>query len=658
MPVVAERVGNRIYLRVPYSPENVERCKSVIGGRWSKNARAWTYPLDIEVARMLRSTWGPSLQLGPELTAWGKAETEREASLVKYVDVKDIDVMAEVHLEHVSKLAPAMWTAMRNRPYQPVASQYMAMARRSLCGDQPGVGKTIESLGALLEAGLHHGRVLILAPKKSTSVVWEPEIERWLDDYEHGFTVTRVSGMSPAKMEEAISDYDVMAEDHWGLHFLIANAEVCRIKKDTVCPDNVCDGDEDWCPEKDRHVNRSTVRQQALFNLRWDAIIADETHKWLINTRGKQASQVGYGFTKLPDHDDQIRIALTGTPLKGKKYNLFGTLNWLRPKVFTSKWRWIEQYFPVEKNEWGGRMIGESIIPERKESFFRALNGVMIRRTKSELHRINPAWMPPDKIYHDLVIPMDDAKQRKGYDSMFKDAAASLPGGRLTAIGVLPELTRLKQFAQCSWQMEGGTIYPILPSNKFEWILEFLEERGIEQKTGRQRRGDLSEDVHKVVIASQFTKIIDMYALQLRNRGIDCFTITGHTKDADATNIVQRWADMTDPVRVCLINTQAGGVSITLDAADDLIVHDETWVPDEQEQVEDRVHRASRTDHQVDIWYIRSEGTLEAEIAADNMSKAEGNHVVLDANRGMQFAYDRMSKVIAEREKSKGRKKR
>ena len=76
---------------------------------------------------------------------------------------------------------------------------------------------------------------------------------------------------------------------------------------------------------------------------------------------------------------------------------------------------------------------------------------------------------------------------------------------------------------------------------------------------------------------------------------------------------------------------------MTLDKADDLIILDETWIPDDQEQVEDRIHRASRI-HQVTIWYIRSLGTVEEGIARLNLSADDLQKALLDGSRGVATA--------------------
>jgi SNF2 family DNA or RNA helicase len=442
-------------------------------------------------------------------------------------------------------------------------------------------------------------------------------------------------------MNETLEEYLELEMPEGRLRFLLANAEVVRMKSSKICPKKVdgCNGMNEFCDAADKHKGSLEPRLPGLFEVEWDAIVVDETHRWLINSiaRAKGVSQVGLGFAKLRTADNGMRIALSGTPLKGKKYNLFGTIHWLRPKVYTSKWAWIGRYFQVIEDAYS-RQVGD-LIPDKRESFYRSVNSMMLRRTKAEIRAINPDWMPPEKEYHDVWVEMDSA-QRKSYKAIELSGEANLKGGRLNTFGILSELTRMKQLASCSGRMEGEKFVPEMPSAKFDWLLEFLEARGIETSHRTGVKGDLSDDVRKVVVASQFTEFINLWAAELATKGIQCYSLTGQTKDRDREEFVRNFQTK-DDVRVFLINTQAGGVAITLDAADDIVIMDETWVPDDQEQVEDRVHRASNVKHQVDVWYLRTRGTVEESIAQTNMSKAESNHVVLDMQRGLAFAAER-----------------
>jgi SNF2 family DNA or RNA helicase len=90
--------------------------------------------------------------------------------------------------------------------------------------------------------------------------------------------------------------------------------------------------------------------------------------------------------------------------------------------------------------------------------------------------------------------------------------------------------------------------------------------------------------------------------------------LTAETSDRDRARLVERFADPDDPCRVVIINSQAGGESITLDVADDMIFLDLPWTADEAEQVESRIHRVSRM-HNVMVWRLFSLDTVDEWIA-------------------------------------------
>jgi SNF2 family DNA or RNA helicase len=82
-------------------------------------------------------------------------------------------------------------------------------------------------------------------------------------------------------------------------------------------------------------------------------------------------------------------------------------------------------------------------------------------------------------------------------------------------------------------------------------------------------------------------------------------------------------------------------VSLSLDRwTDEMVILDETWVPDDQTQVEDRIHRLSRKEGRAPAtyWYVRSRGTIEEHIAATTLSKDRIQQRLMDSRRGVAFA--------------------
>jgi len=89
---------------------------------------------------------------------------------------------------------------------------------------------------------------------------------------------------------------------------------------------------------------------------------------------------------------------------------------------------------------------------------------------------------------------------------------------------------------------------------------------------------------------------------------------------------------MADDPRVIVMTTTAGGVAITLDLVENVHILDETWVPDDQEQLADRAVNTSRM-HQIGVYVYRSKNTIEQQIAELNIEKGKINRDILDHRR-------------------------
>jgi SNF2 family DNA or RNA helicase len=206
---------------------------------------------------------------------------------------------------------------------------------------------------------------------------------------------------------------------------------------------------------------------------------------------------------------------------------------------------------------------------------------------------------------------------------MEKEGEANIAGGTLTAIGTLAELTRLKQFAGAPGALDlDGVFHPLADGNKYQWLVEFLMELGFPEKPDT-----------KLIIASQFTQLLNAFAggmaKELKLAGNRFGMITGEAKDRTGT--AQAFEDHRNPLDLLWLNTKAGGSSITLDQAEVMVVLDETWVADEQEQLEGRIDNRMPEVRIVprSYYYLRSTGTIEEGIARANAAaKARGERIL------------------------------
>jgi SNF2 family DNA or RNA helicase len=610
--------GKRVLAKVPYSNGSGPRlAKRVPGARadWDKTVEpnvflGWSYPLSMDTCRAFRKVFGTDLEILPPLWAWAKEEGKRERKLE---DLRE-EVIDSVTFDLLVDQAPDLLAAMKNRPYQLAGTAFMLAGRDVILGDDPGLGKTLQTLAAIIESDSRE--ILVACRRTATRTVWERETMRWAPGI-----ATFVAQGSPAEREQAMAEFADFPVTIPGVRkMLIINTEMIQAKRHEVCPatGGKCAYEGQRTPaDHPRHKYNATYKWPFLFGRTWDAIILDESHNLLASTfnyQSKNITQGRFGAVKLRRclREGGLAIGLSGTPFRSKLVKAWGTLNWVRPDLFGSYWRWATRHFGVEEGAYGKIVGGGVKAPEPLDAadWDAMLRPHYLKRTKADaapdLPAIQYAGTPidPDVPGSPCYVQLEmDPKQAKLYKQMTADAEVILDGRKVTATGVLAEITRQRQLANSAIKLgDGRTLLPELPSNKLEWLVEFIQER---EGTGA-----------KVVIASSFTEIVELAAAVLRKEcDIEVLTLTGATSDRKRSDLVARFQDPNDSLRVVVLNRDAGGESITLDAADEMVVLDQPWISDRDEQLEARIHRVSRV-HQVIVYRLVSLRTIDVWMAS------------------------------------------
>lgn len=605
------------------------KAKTIIGASFRRSQMDWTFPLTLDTCYELREVFGYKMKVEEPLGDWARAEMARADAMEAARDERSIP-----SLPRVSALAPDLATAILARRYQAQGARWSLEGQHVLLGDEPGLGKTLQGLAVVLESGAK--RILVSCPKTAAYSVWERETRRWAPT----IYIYRAQGTwTNRRVELEAFLKDTENADDGEQHMLIINTEMMRIIRER-CPDHGTRLKN--CHEKvvktkkgegHRHEYNITQWPELSQEIEWDAIIVDESHNALAgvaSTRSKNVTQVRYGAMHIRRSlaQDGIAIAMSGTPFRSKLTKSWGTLNWLEPGKFTSFWNFAEKHFGADWAE------GKKAAPEPLDldAFHAELRGYYLARTKAEvapdLPPITYAGTPsddnpdgPNAVWVDM-----GEEQTRLYEEMRDLARVRLENGEVTAVGVLAELTRLRQFA-CSAARLGEpgtkdemTVYPIQPSTKLEWIQEFMCER--------------EDTPAKVVVASSFTKLIDMYAAALKP--YNPLVITGSTSQRNREKAVELFQD--DPDRkLLIINSFAGGEAITVDAADELIFVDLPWTSDQAKQVESRIHRVSRI-HNVIVYRLLVPGTVEERI--NNITQEQRNILEAASPKAVEVALD------------------
>lgn len=642
--VRVERSGNRIILD---SDSPTPGLKAAIPGAYFREgSKLWSMPLELTTCHLLRERFGTRLVIGPALANWARAEKATRKQAHSTANASD------AVLHRLPRVAPLLAQAMDSRPYQKAAARFVADAngrddrRRALIGDTVGLGKTLEAIGAVLENG-EPGPYLVVCPMGATELVWRPELQRWLGGEAEVITLPP----GKAKRDNILNSLAERADldNTW----VIVHPAIVRTQTWWECQKTEYDAsgtavhcnfqqkfkagmiqELDCGHEKDRTtrtIHDHTFPQ--LFNIEWGAVIADESDQILIRLTGTPNLQ-RRGMEMLRDQvrSRGARIAMSGTPFRSKPHQFWSTLNWLDPVRWSGKWRWIQQYWQTGGYS-GYEIVQGGFMEERLPLMLDELKDVMIRRSREEVRGDLPSKLYPsnrdDAVTPGIYLEMNP-HQAKAYHAMAKEGSAEIEGGRLSPIGHLAEGTRMKQLAGALGRIgKDGEYFPQAAGNKFDWLVGFLKELGFP-----------GQPATKVVVASQFTKLLNVFAAGVAkevklNAQTWMGLITGEQTALQRQEVVNRFEDVDDTLSILFINTKAGGSAITLDAADVMVVLDETYVDDEQQQLEGRIDNRNpeRKIAPRSYYYLRSVGTIEELIAEANAEARRMGRKILDASQ-------------------------
>ena len=488
--------------------------------------------------------------------------------------------------------------------YQVEAAERIASQTAVLLADQPGLGKTLEVLGGLELAGLFAkpSNVLILTPIINAQTTWIDTLERFLRP-RYDFTIIDLSRGTAVQKSKALQSAGA------GINFYVANHNAIDVSKNGMRVD--------------------------VTSIYFDAVIVDESHLVLPITRPK-LTQFWKGLSKIRMYSGTRRIAISGTPDRGKLENRFGTWSFLYPEIAgTNRYKWLEEnFFMVEQKVSYNRTIKVPYKLKDERLWQLYSNKWMIRRTKQEVLSQLPA-----KRYVDVELELS-GKQKLAYFVAQMDYEKSLRDDAEANQAALLFSLRSRQLATCSWSEDYAN--PIVggESAKLAWLLEWLDERGFIESDS------MADNQAQVVIVSQFSKVLHWLEKELKNVGIDCAVLDGGTSPIKRVSIQGQF--QAGQLRVCLLSGTMG-VGINLDRADDLIMLDSPYDPDRLEQIEDRIHRAS-SNHQVTIWNLVSSGTIDQAIAEKVSKRYQTTRKLLDEDRGVEIGRNVLAIVRKVRE--------
>ncbi len=453
------------------------------------------------------------------------------------------------------------------RDYQRTGVSWLnALAAQGLGGilaDEMGLGKTVQAL-AFLRLNRGNGPSLIVCPTSLLSN-WQREAARFVPE----LTVLVIDGPERAAKIAQLPQHDV-ALTSYGL-----------LRRD--------------------------VEQYAGFS--FASVVLDEAQH--IKNPDTQNAQAAFSLKA------RQRFVLTGTPMENSVRDLWSLMNFAVPGYLGTRHDFRERY---------EKPLSSQPDPTLQRRLSRRLRPFLLRRRKADVAR-----ELPEKI--EQVVPCElGPKQRETYQALLREIQQGLgqsrPNDGATRMKMLTGLLRLRQTC-CDLRLLGlgsagdppavardsrDTSGVLGESPKPAGAVARTPEADSSSSAKLDLLDELLEEIidggHRVLIFSQFVKMLDLIRERLTSSKIEHCYLAGLTKNRQAE--VDRFQNETN-VPVFLISLKAGGVGLNLSAADTVIHFDPWWNAAVEAQATDRAHRIGQT-RVVTAYKLIARDTVEEKI--------------------------------------------
>lgn len=489
--------------------------------------------------------------------------------------------------------------------HQKEAVKFLISRKKAILALDMGSGKTISAILAALVGNFKH--ILVISPS-SVKKTWENELKLFVD--EQDITIVQGSKWNDAKF--TIINYDILDNFY--------TIPTQKVKKKELTTDE--DGNLKYEYKEKEIVSRSkkiigeAMMDSQLFQAKYDLIIIDEAHKLSNNTSGR--FKIIQDLIKRSNPNGVFEI--TGTMITNSSKNLYNLLKIIDVPV-TKDWqnfmtRYCGAKFFFKKNERNaltaqfckqrGKSDWYSLSYDEKnelnqyletklkkicipgedtnmEELQEIIKPYYLRRTKDEFADV------VQKSVRCLHYEMTD-EEKKSYESLWDEYVKLKEDPEKTEKNKkLEEVSLLRQ-----------------------WLAEKMIPKTIDLAEKCIEKG------HKVIIFCAYDKEVNTFREYFGDR---CVYHNGKLTEKKKNEAVEKFQN-DENVKVFIGNIISAGVGLTLIASDLVIFNNFSFVPSDNEQCEDRVHRLNQT-KPCTIYYQSFNGTYFDRMLEINNAKKE-----------------------------------
>jgi len=451
---------------------------------------------------------------------------------------------------------------LRLRYYQVQGIYHLLWMDRMVLGDATGIGKSLQAIAMLcyLWDGKSPGMKAVIVAPKSALHQWAAEFER----FTHNIQTFVVSG----KYEDRKATYEAWAsaptEKGKGNALILNYAILVR--------DWDAEGFQPLLPNGNPDPKKPVLRGTL------DAATTRVSEGGGIATFFDEASAFKNPLTKtwqtsrfLSDRSART-YGLTATLLKNNLMEGFAIYNVIKPGVFTTKTRFMNDFCVTQLQTIpGGRKVPIVVGYKNLDSFRQRIDPYFIGRAKHMVSDELPKLVT--RVVTCEMSPAEDAKYKEALEGVLELGDGEMK--EYTDTAALTALIYCQQIVDSLTllRFEEGSEIDIGPFGDSTVVK--VKDRGSKELALVDLIND-ELDGEKVILYTRFEKLVGRLQTILKAEGIKSVRITGKEKDKQRRAAQEAFQDPKSDVKVIVI-TDAAKEALNLQAASAEIFFDSPW---------------------------------------------------------------------------------
>ncbi len=301
-------------------------------------------------------------------------------------------------------------------------------------------------------------------------------------------------------------------------------------------------------------------------NENFELAIVDEAH-FISNATAQRTKLLNDILEKIP----KVWL-LTGTPMTSRPINYFNLLKIVESPLALNWQSYVRRYCAGYQFNVGGKKIWNTSGAANLDELREKTKNLVLRRMKTDILDL------PEKIISPVYLELKNTF----YDDELEDfMRISKENRKNESISVT--LNRLMKIRQ------------LIAIEKVQYTCELIDK--------------FIEQDKKVIVFTNFTATLDEIHQKYKKNSV---TLDGRMSKEKRQESVDKFQN-NDKIKIFISNIIAGGVGITLTAAETVIMNDLSFVPAHHSQAEDRAYRYGQK-NTVLVYYPVFENTIEMQI--------------------------------------------